>query len=67
MERIVFRRDGEKSEDLTVSVDGAHVKVVPISQYIDLRDASGELIATITWPSTTRVKKPGGAHDQARA
>lgn len=56
---MFYRGDGKKVEDelACVTVSAHHVKVVPISQYIELRDKDGNNFATVTWPSTVKVRK----------
>lgn len=56
---MFYRGDGKKVEDelACVTVSAHHVKVVPISQYIELRDKNGVNFATITWPSTVKARK----------
>lgn len=59
---MFYRGEGKKVEDdlAAVTVSGHHIKVVPISQYIELRDKNGVHFATITWPSTVKIRKVGG-------
>lgn len=58
---MLYRGD-EKDETgalATVSISAKDIKVVPVSQYIELRDKDGVCFATITWPSTTKIRKIG--------
>lgn len=62
VETWIFYRGDVKTltqELAAVTVTAHHVKVVPISQYIELRDKDGVNFATITWPSTVKVRKSG--------
>ena len=58
---MFYRGDGTAKEDnlacLTLSAHA--IKVVPISQFIELRHEKDEVFATVTWPSTVKVRKVG--------
>lgn len=47
----------EGQELAAVTISANMIKVVPVSQYIELRDRDGNVFATITWPSTTNIEK----------
>lgn len=62
METWIFYSEdvrGNKYDLGALTLDASKITVVPISQYIDLRDGKGETFATITWPSATKVRKAG--------
>lgn len=58
---MFYRGDGKKEEDLlgALTLSAEKIQVVPISQYIDLRNQKGETFATVTWPSTVKIRKVG--------
>lgn len=51
--------EGKEHELAAVHLSAAGIKVVPISQYLELRDKDGAVFATLTWPSTTKIRKVG--------
>lgn len=53
------KESNEATELAAVHISSSNIKVVPVSQYIELRDRDGVVFATITWPSTTNIRKVG--------
>lgn len=51
------KESAENTDLAAVTVSASEVKAVPVSQFIELRDRDGNVFATITWPSTTSVRK----------
>lgn len=51
-------KDPNEGQELAaVTISATEIKVVPVSQYIELRDRDGNVFATLTWPSTTNIHK----------
>jgi len=51
---------GKDEQELAIMTLTAHaIKAPPISQYIELRNDKGEVFATVTFPSTVKVRKVG--------
>lgn len=55
---LIFYRGNpdDEASQLGVATMTAH-KVVLVSQYADLRDEKGELVATITWTGDVKVRE----------
>lgn len=58
---MFYRGEKETAETqlAAVTVSAHRIKVVPISQYIELRDKNGVNFLTLTWPSDVKVRKVG--------
>lgn len=52
--------DKSEQELAILTMTAPSVKVVIVSQYIDLRTPDGETFSTVTFPSWVRVRKIGG-------
>lgn len=58
---MFYRGNGKKDEDnlAAICITAEKIKAVPLSQFIDLRDAKDETFATITFPSTVKIRRVG--------
>lgn len=58
---MLYRGDGKKDSDNVgvFTVTAEKLKVATVSQFLDLRDAEGNCVGTLTWPSTVKIREVG--------
>ena len=55
---LIFYKDAPNDEQVELGVITLNgVKLVKCSQYIDVRDDKDQLVATLTWKSTVKVRE----------
>ena len=58
---MLYKGDGKKDEDnlAVVTVTTESIRLVALSQFMDLRHDKDVTFATLTWPSSVRIREVG--------